>query len=446
MADDEKNDRQAGDAADLIQTYFTDLTRAAIDAQANFALKIYGVAAQTARGLRSPQAPREDCGARSKTSDADQQSSRRDWRKEFDAVKEKSREAEEREITKIDEVLGEEERAGKRDDDVVENGEARKVWRANRPPQRRVCVFDFRKLKAPTKGETADVVLDAARKLSRGRLLAGPRDGAAADEAIAELYAEFPWFQVVLADLLAQLRAAAENGDGAAFRPMLLVGPPGVGKTRFATRLASALGVHFERHDCAGQDDVRALAGTARGWASAEFAAPVRALLSCDHANPLLFLDEIEKGGVRWKHYRPSSLVLPWLEPSSAATWQDPLLMAPVDLSRVLWIFGANDLHGLPAPFLSRVSIYKIPTPGPEHFDALFASIVADIEADERKRAGSLWMMKDEDVEERDTLEPEAIEYLRARFMQERLSPRELARLVKRAADATPRKRAVAVH
>lgn len=444
-----------------INHYFTDLARAVFQTQAGLALKIHEAASRAAfdlgaRDMAFPSSPVSERALKARdasrlaTTQASDTECLKD-EKQAAAVraskavreigrKDSEREQEEREADAVADSLIEAERQG-----VLELVEQKGVDAAVEAVRsRRVVLFNLRKFKPPAKSETADAVRDAARKLALGRALAGPRDAAAADEVIGKLYSDFPWFQAVLADLLAQLRVSAEAGDGAAFRPMLLVGPPGVGKTRFASKLASALGVHFERHDCGGQDDVRALAGTARGWASAEFAAPVRALLACDHANPLFFLDEIEKAGARWAHYKPSTLVLPWLESSSSATWRDPLLLAPVDVSHVLWTFGANELVGLPAPFLSRVSVYEIPTPGPSHFDALFDSIVADIEERERRRAGPVWPIKDDNDEpERDLIEPEVRGYLRERFAREKMSPRQLAKLVKKAADATPRRSGV---
>lgn len=424
MAEDDEKTIKGEDAAASALNYLTDIAGIAFRAQADFAR-----AALTAASAFAPSSA-SNRGVDEKSRETDAQGERRSLLSLRELARKDlaEREREGREADAIADSLAEAERAGRFppvdqiEGATIEDGET-KVRVTNSPPappERRVCLFDFRKFKPPAKSETADTVRDAARKLSRGRPLAGPRNAAAADETIARLYSEFPWFQPVLTDLLTQLRVSAEAGDGAAFRPMLLVGPPGVGKTRFASKLAKALDLHFERHDCAGVDDTRALAGTARGWASAEFAAPVRALLACDHANPMLFLDEIEKGGVRWKHYRPSSLVLPWLESSSASTWRDPLLMAPVDLSQLLWVFGANDLAGLPDPFLSRVSVYEIPTPGPEHFDALYASIAVDIEEADRKYTGPAWSIVtprsgvDEfDEPERDLIEPEAVAYLR---------------------------------
>lgn len=80
------------------------------------------------------------------------------------------------------------------------------------------------------------------------------------------LLSEFPHMRHaidrVVGDLVLRRRAGL---PGARFRPLLLLGPPGVGKTAFAKRLAALLDLPYAEIAGAGSSDDRVLRGTARG-------------------------------------------------------------------------------------------------------------------------------------------------------------------------------------
>jgi ATP-dependent Lon protease len=69
-------------------------------------------------------------------------------------------------------------------------------------------------------------------------------------------------------------------------RPLLLVGDPGGGKSRFARRLGEVLGLSVWRED-ASRADGAVFAGTDRRWYSAEPCHPFLAIAAARIANPL---------------------------------------------------------------------------------------------------------------------------------------------------------------
>ncbi len=200
------------------------------------------------------------------------------------------------------------------------------------------------------------------------------------DLAIAQLYQRFPWFDEVLTRLRREIMARASQRHGAlSFAPFLLVGPPGIGKTRFMRVLAQAFDLPFQRVDRGGETDNRDFAGTARGFGTAEVAMPTRLLSRIEVANPLIFVDEIDKEVPNARHGSATNTLMARLEPETAKDWQDPCLGEVIDLSHINWTLGANSLQPLRGPLLSRLHVHEVSGPRPEHFDALLASIMQDV-------------------------------------------------------------------
>jgi hypothetical protein len=162
-------------------------------------------------------------------------------------------------------------------------------------------------------------------------------------------------------------------------RPMLIIGPPAIGKTRFARELAKALGAESAYISVAGDADNRRFAGTAHGFTSAHPSWPVERIHKLSKANPVLIVDEIEKAGGSKSNGVLTDTILGLLEPESAKQFTDPFLGGPIDLSAISWIFLANSREGLSQPLLSRLEVFQVEPPEPEAFDFIVQAIVRDI-------------------------------------------------------------------
>ncbi|WP_298107948.1 AAA family ATPase, partial [Bradyrhizobium sp.] len=108
-------------------------------------------------------------------------------------------------------------------------------------------------------------------------------------------------------------------------RPLLIVGEPGGGKSRFARRLGENLGLSVWRED-ASRADGAVFGGTDRRWYSAEPCHPFLAVAQASSANPLVLIDEIEKAGTRNDYGRLWDCLLGFLEPETNARYPDPAL------------------------------------------------------------------------------------------------------------------------
>jgi hypothetical protein len=208
-----------------------------------------------------------------------------------------------------------------------------------------------------------------------------PRDAGRRLGALAEAA---PAFAAPVAEIRRTLALAAHAGRvSPRLRPLLLVGPPGIGKTWFARRLAQALDLPFAGLNLGGATDNRCLQGTARGWSAATPAWPIAEMARLSVPNPLLFLDEVDKaGGQRENNGRAHDTLLAMVEPESAAGWFDECLRTAADLRNVLWVMAANETRGIPAPLLSRLSVHQIEPPPASAFPTVLAGLLDGIAGD----------------------------------------------------------------
>lgn len=177
---------------------------------------------------------------------------------------------------------------------------------------------------------------------------------------ITEIGETMPNFADVVAIIVGALKASQRGRLPLRLPPLLLVGPPGIGKTHFVNTIANAMQTTARSISLNLLDDVGHLVGHSTSWRSARIGVIAKTLLDCPTASPIFIGDELDKIPPAWNGENPVDIFHTLLERENAKAFRDQFLDFPIRADWALWAFTANDLAKIPATILDRLLILRV--------------------------------------------------------------------------------------
>jgi ATP-dependent Lon protease len=173
------------------------------------------------------------------------------------------------------------------------------------------------------------------------------------------------------------LAASVQTGGPVRLPPTLLLGPPGVGKSYAADRIASTLGERCVSISMTTATGINPLGGADAVWRHPRIGLVAEALITHESASPILFLDEIDKPFTAGSHDQPLDPLHALLEPQTARAFKDELVEIVFDASQVTWIATANALNSIPAAIVDRFLVIEVAAPEAAQMGTMIRLMIA---------------------------------------------------------------------
>lgn len=175
---------------------------------------------------------------------------------------------------------------------------------------------------------------------------------------------KFPNFQETVSTFKNAV-ALAKMGNGVLeIPPLLLVGPPGIGKTELANEFAGMFETDYLEVRMETEQSGSTITGSSEFWSNTQTGQLFNTLTTGKTANPIVLLDELDKACIGDQKYSPIGGLYSLLERETAKRFEDQSIRGlKIDASAVIWVITANDISNIPDPIISRVVVQHVRPP-----------------------------------------------------------------------------------
>jgi ATP-dependent Lon protease len=147
------------------------------------------------------------------------------------------------------------------------------------------------------------------------------------------------------------------SSQGSSISPMALLGPPGVGKTRFAQSLAKCLGMPFIQITLGGQNDGELLHGHGYTYSSAQPGMIIKKMTNIDSSRCIMYFDELDKCVAKnGSGNEVMSILTHLIDPMTNGAFQDRFFQEiTFPLNKIFFVFSFNDSSKIDSALLNRM-------------------------------------------------------------------------------------------
>jgi ATP-dependent Lon protease len=143
---------------------------------------------------------------------------------------------------------------------------------------------------------------------------------------------------------------------------LLLVGPPGIGKTSLIKNgIAKALDWPFQFISLGGDSDATTYTGHQLVYEGSHCGKIVNSIVGAKSMSMVLMFDELDKISGTAKGEEVQNMLIHLTDPVQNADFEDKYLSGvPIDLSRVMFVFSGNDINKIDKVLLDRMIVVQL--------------------------------------------------------------------------------------
>ena len=201
---------------------------------------------------------------------------------------------------------------------------------------------------------------------------------------------------------------------------LILIGAPGIGKTSLIKNgIAKALGWPFQFISLGGDSDASTYTGHQMVYESSHCGKIVNSLIASKSMSTVLMFDEIDKISQTPKGEEIMNLLIHLTDPVQNSDFEDKYLAGvPIDLSKVMFIFSANDINKIDKVLLDRMMVIDL-----KGYDLKQKTIIAE----QYLLPAAL---KDVNLTERISISKDILTYIIKEYANDESGVRELKRCI----------------